>query len=217
MKESSKSTLVWVGVSLLVAFSLVGVMWLSEKTSPVGGASPVINSTLAQISAFDRTRGSENAKVTVIEYSDFECPACAAAAPIMKDLLAGYGDDVRFVYRHFPLPSHKNSEAAAYAAEAAGEQGKFFEMHDALFEKQDEWRAEGDPVGKFKEYALSLGLDVDKFSEDVKSGKIRAKVSDDKAGAYAARVNATPTFFVNGRAVVGVDPEKIRNEIERSK
>ena len=213
MKESLRSTLIWAGVSFLIVFSVIGMMWLSEKASP-SGVESTIRPEMTQISASDRTRGPESAKVTVVEYSDFECPACAAAAPIIKNLLSNYGDSVRFVYRHFPLPSHKNSEAAAYAAEAAGEQGKFFEMHDILFEKQAEWKTEGDPAVKFKEYAGLLGLDLNKFAEDMNSGKIKSKVSGDKATAFSARINATPTFFVNGRTIVGINPEKIKNEIE---
>lgn len=202
----------WTGVSLLIVFAVIAMMWLSEKATP-SGVGPVLSEEIAGALSTDRVKGAESAKVTIIEYSDFECPACAAAAPLIKDLLSEYGNDVRFVYRHFPLPSHRNSEVAAYAAEAAGEQGKFFEMHDLLFEKQDEWRA-GDPTGKFREYAALLGLDTEKFVVDMNSGEVKSKVAADKASAYGARINATPTFFVNGKSIVGIDLQGIKNEIE---
>lgn len=214
MKESPRSILTWIGVGVLVVFSVIGVMWLADKASP-SGASSTVRPEMTQVLESDRAKGPEDAKVVLVEYSDFECPACAIAAPIIKNILDEYASDVRFVYRHFPIPSHRNAEAAAYAAEAAGEQEKFFEMHDLLFERQDEWRGESNPTSRFIEYANLLGLDADRFGADMNSQKTKSKVSADKATAYSARINATPTFFVNGYPIVGIDPARIKNEIER--
>lgn len=107
-----------------------------------------------------------------------------------------------FAYRHFPLPSHSNSKIAGQAAEAAGNQGKFWEMHDILFEKQTEWSGEGDPQKVFEGYAQNLSLDVDKFKEDIKNAI--GSVNQDAADGKNLTVSSTPTFFINGQKYPGV-------------
>jgi len=155
---------------------------------------------LSAVSSTDQRKGSEQAKIVIVEYSDFQCPACAAYYPIIKELTRELGDQIVFAYRHFPLRQiHVNADLAARAAEAAGMQGKFWEMHDALFERQKEWAQSPDAKPLFSSYAVFLGLDVGKFNVDVESEKIIQKVEADLAGGMASRVNATPTFFLNGK------------------
>lgn len=137
--------------------------------------------------------------VTIVEFSDFQCPACLGVQEPLKQILERNKGKVRLVYRHYPLPSiHKNAISAAEAAEAAHLQGKFWEMHDILFAKQAEWGNENDPTGKFTQYASDLQLDKDKFLADLTSQEVREAVSTDNLAATRYRLSGTPTFFVNG-------------------
>jgi protein-disulfide isomerase len=151
------------------------------------------------------TKGAKNAKVTLVEFGDFQCPACAAAHPIVEQILAEYKEDVKFVFREFPLPAavHPNSKISAYAAEAAGAQGKFFEMYDALYKNQDEWGGDKNPMQFFEKYAKNIGLDMDKFKSDVESKKYEEKIQKDAVDGNALGVTATPTFFLNGEKITG--------------
>lgn len=145
------------------------------------------------VSEQDHIAGSADAQVTLVEYGDFECPFCGQAFPEVKDLQRRLGDRVRFVYRHFPRTvEHPRAHLAAEAAEAAGAQGKFWEMHDLLFEHQSSL-AEGDLIG----YATQLGLDVDRFRQELDSHAHRDRVQADVVGAIHVGVHGTPTFFVN--------------------
>jgi len=150
----------------------------------------------------DWTKGTGDAEVILVEYSDFQCPACKNYYPIVKQLTEEFADTVQFVYRHFPLYSiHKNAEEAAWAAEAAGRQGKFWEMHDLIFENQDEWSKEGNVKETFVSYARDLGLNKEKFLADFESEEVQNKVTRDYQSGIASRVNSTPTFFLNGERI----------------
>jgi Na+/H+ antiporter NhaA len=143
----------------------------------------------------DHVRGALDAPVTLVEYGDFECPFCGRAEPVVRDLVAQLGGDLRFVFRHLPLPDvHEQAELAAEAAEAAGAQGRFWEMHDRLMAHQDELTAED-----LLRHAEALGLDVDRFWEDVRTRAFARRVARDVRGADSSGVAGTPTFFVNGR------------------
>ena len=142
----------------------------------------------------DHVRGSADAAVTLVKYGDYECPYCAAAHPVVREALAGAEGQLRFVFRHFPLDSvHPNARRAAEAAEAAGAQGMFWEMHDLLCANQDRL-SEEDLMG----YAAHLGLDIDRFEEDLRSHRHAARVSEDRARGESSGVGGTPTFFLNG-------------------
>jgi len=147
----------------------------------------------------DHIIGGKNAKVTLIEYSDFECPFCGAFFPTVKQALAEYGDKIRFVYRHFPLSFHPQAQPAAEASECAAEQGKFWEFHDGLFANQDSL---GDAL--YNELAQDLGLSAGQFQTCRDSGKYRSKVQQQMAGGTAAGVNGTPHTIImdeDGNAV----------------
>lgn len=147
---------------------------------------------------------SDSAKVTVVEFSDFQCPACQAAQPVVKQVLTDYQGRINFIYRHFPLTQHKNAFAAALASEAAGEQGKFWEMHDKLFDTQENWELSDKPTEVFEGYAQELELDIDKFRADRDSRELSDKIKRDTGDALALGVNSTPTFFINGIKTPGV-------------
>ena len=165
----------------------------------------------------DRVKGNENAVVKLVEYSDFQCPACGAYYPIVKQLMEEYGDRIKFTYKHFPLRRiHANADLAARAAEAAGVQGKFWEMHDIIFENQEKW-SKARTQSIFVEYAKDLGLDVGQFKKDLGSKEIRAKVQDDFEEGVALGVNSTPSFFLNGEKLNGIRSyEDFKNIIENA-
>lgn len=156
--------------------------------SPRGGRLTV------PVSERDHIRGSNDAPLTLLEYGDFECPHCGAAHPIIEELRARLGRRLRFVYRHFPLTNiHPHAEPAAEAAEAAGAQGRFWEMHDRLFENQDALEDE-DLVA----HADALGLDVEKFAEELSAGVHAPRVRQDFLSGVRSGVNGTPSLFING-------------------
>lgn len=133
--------------------------------------------------------GSAQAKVTIVEFSDFQCPACRQAEAAIKQILADYSQEVRLVYRHLPLTQiHQQAMAAAELAEAAAAAGKFWAMHDLLFERQNEWAENG---GKLAEYRQELGISL--------GGTYKDKIDQDVNEARNLGINATPTFFVNGK------------------
>lgn len=155
--------------------------------------------------------GMSEAKVMVVEFSDFQCPACKAAEPIVTTVLAQYKDKIKFVYRHYPLPSHEFGQIAAQAAEAAALQNKFWEYHDKLFEKSPDLSRENLIV-----LAKDLNLDMDKFSKDLDSETVKQKVADDQADGNRAGVNATPTFFINVTPFPGIlSLSQFQQEIEK--
>ncbi len=147
----------------------------------------------------DHVRGPETAPVTLVEYGDFECPYCGRAEPALRDLLAEFGDDLRYVYRHLPLPDvHPRAKIAAEASEAAGSQGAFWEMHDLLYEHQDALRP-ADLMG----YARELGLDLERFERELRRHEHTARVARDVQSADLSGVTGTPSFFVNGQRHYG--------------
>ena len=146
------------------------------------------------VSERDHIAGSDDAPVTLVEYGDYECPYCGMAHPIVKRAQRDLGKQLRFVFRNFPLSeAHPHAQIAAQAAEAAGAQGRFWEMHDMIFEHQDALEVE-DLLG----YAASLGLDADQIARDLDAGTYLKRVRDDFRSGVKSGVNGTPTFFVNG-------------------
>lgn len=141
--------------------------------------------------------GSGN--IILVEFSDFQCPACRAVQEPLTAILLKYQDKITMVYRHFPLSNiHKNAQIAARATEAAYQQGKFWEMHDLLFEKQTEWAELTDPREKLSEYAGEIGMEKEKFVSDLESDQTKQVVANDLLAATRYRLTGTPTFFVNG-------------------
>ena len=142
----------------------------------------------------DHVQGPADAPVTLVEYGDFQCPYCGKAHPIVKEVQARMGDRLRFVFRHFPITtSHTYAEQAAEAAEAAGAQGKFWEMHDVLFENQRRLADED-----LRRYAERVGLDLERFDADMAGHAYAERVREDFMGGVRSGVNGTPSFYING-------------------
>jgi protein-disulfide isomerase len=152
----------------------------------------------------DHVFGKADSKVVLIEYGDFQCPGCGNAHPNLKAVSHKYEGQIAFVFRNFPLTTiHPNARAAAAAAEAAGLQGKYWELHDKLYENQSQWSSlSADARGDFfNNYASELGLKVDTFKTDFSSPKVSQKINYDIALGKKAKVSATPSIFLNGKAV----------------
>lgn len=170
----------------------------TEETSGRRGTTPPPQERLVRDDS--PVLGPTEAPVTLVEFLDPECESCRAAYPAVKELLAEYQDDLRLVVRYFPL--HGNSELAARATEAAGAQGKYWEMQELLFERQPDWgEKQSSQEDLFIEYADELGLDIDRFTADMDSSEYAEKVKRDQADGVALGVRGTPTFFVNGEWV----------------
>ncbi len=174
----------------------------AAPAAAAGAPMKLAPSTLkAELPADVPTLGSKDAKVTVVAFSDFQCPFCSRVVPTLKELEKTYGADLRVVFRHQPLPFHDKAKLAAEASMAANEQGKFWEFHDRLFANQQALDR-----ASLEKTAQELGLDVPRFKAALDSGKFRARVEEDMAVGERAGANGTPTFFINGRKLVGAQP-----------
>ncbi len=162
----------------------------------------------------DHIRGSDDAPVTLVEYGDFECPYCGQAERVIRELLSEHGDDVRYVWRHLPLNDvHPDAQLAAEGSEAAAAQGKFWEMYDTLLAHQDELTPRD-----LTRYAAKLGLDVDRFTAELRDREYASRVSEDVASADESGVSGTPTFFINGRRHYGVyDIDTLTSAVQAAK
>ncbi len=153
------------------------------------------------VAAIGPARGPANAPVTIVMFSDFQCPFCAQANPTIERVLRTYGDKVRLVFRDFPLSIHEHAEKAAEAARCAGEQGKFWQMHDMLFGHQDRLA-----IADLKADARQIGLDGPKFDACLDSGRMAPRVKEDLQAGERAGVDGTPAFFINGQILSGAQP-----------
>jgi len=160
-------------------------------------------------------RGNPDAPVTLEEFGDFQCPPCGKFSEFVEELLKEYNSRLRLVFRNFPLSGHEHAREAALAAEAAGLQGKFWEMHDTLYREQDTWSKAPNVRELFESYAGTIGLDMDQFRKDMDGDKARERVDSDRALADFLGVKATPTLFINNRPVEPKDknPEGVRAAI----
>jgi protein-disulfide isomerase len=147
------------------------------------------------------TRGSADAAVTIVEYSDFQCPFCSRVQPTLAQIAETYGDRVRFVYKHLPLRIHPEAPAAAAASEAAHRQGRFWEMHDRIFASQRELGEDA-----YRRFAEELELDVERFEKDRTSAEVKGRIQKDEQEAQRLGVSGTPAFFINGRFLSGAQP-----------
>ncbi len=152
----------------------------------------------------DHVFGKADSKVMLVEYGDYQCPGCGAAYPTLKALSEKYQNQIAFVFRNFPLTTiHPNARAAAATAEAAGLQGKFWEMHNKLYETQSDWQSlsGNERSNFFAGYATGFGLNVDTFKADLSGANVNQKISFDQAVGKKAKVNATPTIYLNGKQI----------------
>lgn len=184
---------------------LGGLVYLSSRSridvSNVDTNS-VLSATKDSGEIADQVFGKKDSKVILIEYGDYQCPGCGSAHPTVKKLTEKYKDQIAFVFRNFPIASkHPNARAAASAAEAAGLQGKFWEMHNMLYENQSAWEnlSTTDRGPAFVSYAQQLGLNEEQFKKDMESAGVSAKINFDQAVGKKAGADATPTFTLNGK------------------
>jgi len=182
----------WLVIGMVVVVLIGGSVWYSNQVSKSYNEGVVLT---------EHIKGNPNATVTLTEYSDFECPACKQFEPIVLEVLAQYGDGIKFEYKHFPLIQiHPYAEPAAWVAEAAGQQGKFFEFQELLFENQEDWAPPNPAPSKyFSQYAEELGLDMSQFNRHVRSSIIKDKVRAEYNTARDLGLTSTPTFFLNGQ------------------
>ncbi len=180
---------------ITVALFLGGIYFLSKTTS----TNPPKETKILQINYSKGQKiGSDSAKVKLVEFSDLQCPACLAAEPTLR-AIRDSNPQVQLIYRHFPLPQHSHGKQAANLAEAAAEQGKFWQMHDILFETQNQWSTLLDATAFFNDLVKQLGLDEVRFKAALESKTLKSKIDDDIAEAQTLGVNSTPTFFINGQ------------------
>jgi protein-disulfide isomerase len=185
-------------VIVLIVGVVGGVAWYKQASAPTD--------TEALVSSDSYSTGPADAAVTLIEFGDFQCPACGQAEPVIEQIRQDYADkSFRFVFRHFPLNIHPNAPAAANAAEAAGAQGKYWEMHDALYSNQNAWSGTANPTSQFVQYAKTIGVkDLNKFENEVKATAYMSKIRADQKDGATLGVNVTPTFYLNGQKLEGV-------------
>lgn len=199
MKTETK----FLGIILIVTLVLLfGGIFLFSRNQQSSPPANIEGSNVAQIDYSKGEKiGSDSAKVKLVEFSDLECPACLEAEPTVKKVRSTYSpDQMQFIYRHFPLTQHIHSRQVATLAEAAAQQGKFWEMHDKLFETQTQWTGmnKDDATKFFLDLAKQMGLDENKVKQQLESDAFKATIDDDIAEGQRLGINATPTFFVNG-------------------
>lgn len=193
MELKSRSSRRWAAGILLAAFPVAAAVVCRGLERPWAPACPSY-----------RQLGGAGARVVVVEFSDFQCPHCAAAAGAAHEIEARFGSKVRFYYKYLPWTDmHRWAKDAALAAECAGKQGKFWPMHDLLFSRQGEWAPSDDAPGRFESYAGSLSLDLPAFGRCIRDPATAAAVQADIQDAKEHWVRSTPTFFVDGRRLVG--------------
>ncbi len=211
--ENKNNTVKWIAITIVSALFLllfVGIIVVAKnknKPQTENGAVKFSNSGHprmltkegkdASISASQATQA-----ITMVEYGDLQCPACKAYHPLVLDVLKAYPEQLKLVFKNYPLTTvHRNAMAAAIAAEAAGKQGKYFEFVDMVYEKQLEWSELDDPQGKFEEYVKALGLSVEQFKKDQQDKAITTLINDERNEGIQNGVTGTPSFFINGKKI----------------
>jgi protein-disulfide isomerase len=202
-------------VGAWAAFRLIALLPASVRFGQVARTAEEITDLAEDIDpGHDHVRGADDATVTLVEYGDYECPYCGQAEIVIRELLGSFGDDLRYVWRSLPLNDvHPDAQVAAEAAEAAAAQGRFWDMHDTLLANQDHLLPPD-----LARYAQEIGLDVERFSDDLRRRKYAERVSDDVASADASGVAGTPTFFINGRRYEGAyDADTLTGVVQRAR
>ena len=163
-------------------------------------------------------RGDPEAPVTIEEFGDFECPPCGSISPFLDQLLNEYKPRLRLIFRNFPLKAHKHAREAAFAAEAAGLAGKFWEMHDVLYREQDAWTKADNPQQLFEDYAGTIGLNVHEFKKDMESEKVQQRVDSDHERGQSLGISKTPSLFLNSAEVARdkLNPEGLHDVINEA-
>jgi Na+/H+ antiporter NhaA len=218
LEEAKLGVLAAAIASSLIAWAVFSVIRrLPESTQArqiAGTAEELLDLSEDVDPARDHVRGPDPAPVTLVEYGDYECPYCGRAEPVIRELLDSFGDDLRFVWRHLPLSDvHPNAQMAAEATEAAAAQGAFWQLHDKILRHKG-----GETADDVTRYAEELGLDVERFWDELRRRRYADRVAEDVASADASGVAGTPTFFINGRRHQGAyDIDTLRTAVERER
>ncbi len=192
-----KKASIWILAAAVIILAIWGLISLVNTSS-----TPTTSIKMPPLNSNDISTGPANSKVVLLEYADFQCPTCGLYHPILKQLLADFNGKIRFVYRFFPIPTiHQNALPSARAAYAAYLQGKFWEMHDMLFEHQQDWATKTNPMDIYITYAKNLNLDIDKFKKDYAADSTLKFIEDEENTGANAGVIGTPTFFINGKQI----------------
>lgn len=196
------------------AWVIIGIIAVALIGGSVVYSNNVAKTNNEGVSFTPHVKGNAEATVTLVEFSDFQCPACQSFQPILTQVLEEFGDRIAFEYKHFPLPIHALAEPAARAAEAAGQQDAFFAYHDKLFENQKTWSTSPNPTALFIGYAQELGLDVDTFRRHYNASVVRDKVKAEGSEARELGFTGTPTFLLNGQRMQITTFEDFYNQIK---
>jgi len=221
----SKSPLPFIIIGAVLVAVTAAVVLMSRPSTSNSSSAPAQGTSATPVQRMPaqpgapnpHSKGGASARVTLEEFSDFQCPACGGLAPGLKRLAAEYGDRARVVFRHYPLNMHRYAFIASRAAEAAGLQGKFWEMHDMLYDNQKEWSDAMEPRVQFDSYATRLGLDVQRFKADMERQDLAERIKADMMRGTSLGVKGTPTVYLNGRELVPgqlVTEDILRREIE---
>ena len=193
-----KRIIFWFSFAVIIILIIWGLIAASNKAqnNTIGTLG-----TPAPVTTVDHVYGPENAPVTIVEYSDFQCPACQAYFYIVERLVASSTVPIKLVYRHFPLAQHINAVPASLASEAASIQGKFWEMYKLIFDNYTDWTELKDPKPVFVDYATQIGLNIEQVRIDMASSSLKQKITDSVKEGIEIGVSGTPTFFVNGKFI----------------
>lgn len=205
----TKEAKIIAAISVLVGFVVIGsALLLGDSTGEK------LSDTSALLRDYNYSTAA-TAKITLVEFADFQCPACASFNPVLKQVVEEYKDTVRLVYRHFPLPSHSNAKIAALASEAAGKQGKFWEMQALLYERQNQWSPLTDPRDSFEKFAQELSLNVADFKKSIDEKEFMTRINQDAQDGVKMGVNSTPTLFIDGEKYTGsINYQNLKKVIE---
>lgn len=194
MNKETKTLLI-LGIITLSVF-VGGIFFFTKEDQEAPVSSSVDTSVLYK--SHNKQTSNQEKPIQIVEFGDFQCPACAGIHPSLKQVLADREQDVNFIFRHFPLPQHQNAIISSLAVEAAGEQGKYWEMYNKIFENQDIWSESNQAEDLFIGYAQELALDVEKFKSDLGKDELKSRINTDLADARTLNLDSTPTFFING-------------------
>lgn len=196
MSTETKILLGLGGASLAIIAVALVLSSSSQQKVPTNSKDALVRADSNKIEVKD-------AKVTLVEFGDYQCPACAVAQPAVEQIKTDYKGKITYVFRNFPLPLHSNAKIGAEAAEAAGEQGKYWEMNNILYSRQSDWSENSNPLDLLVSYAKELNLDTARFKKSIDDYKFDEKIKGDQTDGETLGVNSTPTFFLNGEKIVG--------------
>lgn len=211
-----KQIAIWGGV---LAATLIGVIVIinASNSLPGSNSTQATTRTPPPITNSDLTQGLKSSKATLIEYADFQCPACGAYYPLVKQLLSDYKGKIFYVYRYFPLKQiHQNAMLAAQASYAANLQGQFWPMYNLLYQNQNKWANLSNPMDTFVSYAKSLNLNTSKFTKDTQAQGTIDFINNEENAGIQIGINHTPTFFLNGKEVAPQSYEQFKQLINQA-